>query len=355
MIIAKLSDVRYAICAKQSKSPEGALKALGSNLHDDERFYIDLDRLPQHMERLAFVMGFERSSIQAIQQGEVYLSVQNQHLMNFAFKGADFAQEKALIMLELYQKNGWRISATGQGFAAGLTALINHFAGDDKRLLEILSRPGSAHRPPPKESSAPLASAGPVRLNKITLDKSGDKQKLSLLKDDKRPIHINLNWDQKRRGFFGGAGADLDLGCMFMMEDGGAGVIQALGGNFGQRAAYPYIFLDKDDRSGMSQDGENLYLHRPDLIDRVMIFTFIYEGASGFRDVNGRLTLKDQQGNEILVNLDNPNYNRTFCAICTIEKVKEEIIITKQEKYFTGHREADHHFGFGFNWTRGSK
>lgn len=91
-------------------------------------------------------------------------------------------------------------------------------------------------------------------------------------------------------GVFGGGEApDLDLGCMFELTDGSKGVIQPLGENFGSRTHPPYIFLDKDDRSGASTDGENLYITRPDLVKRIMVFSLIYDGAANYATVNGRL------------------------------------------------------------------
>ncbi|MEH2286324.1 hypothetical protein [Nostoc sp.] len=95
----------------------------------------------------------------------------------------------------------------------------------------------------------------------ITLQKSGDSHRIDLSKAGKsKPltVHINLNWNQQSNqnaGFFskllGGNNApDLDLGCMYETVDGVKGVIQPLGGNFGAKNSSPYIFLDKDDRTG---------------------------------------------------------------------------------------------------------
>ena len=54
---------------------------------------------------------------------------------------------------------------------------------------------------------------------------------------------MNLNWDapKKKGGFFGmfadNTPPDLDLGCMFALSDGPAGVIQPPGNRFGRRPA----------------------------------------------------------------------------------------------------------------------
>jgi tellurite resistance protein TerA len=204
-----------------------------------------------------------------------------------------------------------------------------------------------------------------VSITKVTLDKKGDKKAVDLRKGGgTQPIHINLNWDNPnaaKKGLFGfgggggGAAPDLDLGCMFRLADRRMGVIQPLGNNFGAKDTAPYIFLDKDDRSGAAADGENLYIYRPDLIDTVMVFSLIYDGAPDFTSVGGRMTIRDQSGNEIFIRLNSPDRNLTFCAICTIKKVGNTIEIVKEERYFRNHQDADQHFGFGFNWRPGTK
>lgn len=201
-----------------------------------------------------------------------------------------------------------------------------------------------------------------MNLGKITLAKSGDKRTVSLAKGGgNQPIHVNLNWNQqggtRKRGLFssGSTAPDLDLGCMYQMKDGSKGVIQPLGNRFGSRTAAPFIYLDKDDRSGASSDGENLYVLRPDLIHRVMVFAMIYEGANDFGSVGGRMTLKDQSGAETEIYLNNPSSNRTFCSVCLIEEASGELTITKEERYFSGHSDADNYYRFGFRWTAGSK
>lgn len=193
----------------------------------------------------------------------------------------------------------------------------------------------------------------------VTLKKSGDSHRISLAKQD-LTVHVNLNWQApKPTGFLGkmfaAAPPDLDLGCMFEMADGRKGVIQPLGGNFGSKTQEPFIFLDKDDRSGAAADGENLYLYKPALIKRVMLFAMIYKGAPDFRTVGGRMFFKVSNGEKVELELNSPSANLTFCSAAVIAYNNGEVSITKEERYFPGHRDADKHYGFGFNWTAGSK
>ncbi|MBU1897092.1 tellurium resistance protein TerA [Myxococcota bacterium] len=196
-------------------------------------------------------------------------------------------------------------------------------------------------------------------MGKVTLEKRGQSQKLSLAKKGggQDTIHINLNWDQpKKRSWFGGGGdVDLDLGCMFELITGEKGVIQPLGGNFGAQHRPPWILLDKDDRSGAASDGENMRIYRPEMIARVLIFAMIYEGDSNFTTVNGRVKVKDLNGNEILIRLDAPDPRRTFCGVCMIERDGEGLKITKEERYFLHHPDCDQFYRFGFRWAPGQK
>lgn len=202
----------------------------------------------------------------------------------------------------------------------------------------------------------------------ITLQKRGDKHQINLSKEQKVQLKVdaNLNWNQgsaaKSSGLFGklfggnsSSAPDLDLGCMYELNNGSKGVIQPLGGNFGSLTQSPFIFLDKDDRTGAAADGENMTIVRPDTIKRVMIFALIYEGATDFRTVEGRMHFKISNGEEIRLALDNPGANQIFCAAALIQFTDAGIVMTKEERYFNGHRAADEHYGFGFTWTAGSK
>ena len=345
----RLSDERYFVFYNQPQSPCGAIRAQGASGGVLQTFAIDFSKLPTTIRRLVFSATVEGSAaMRQITRGVVRLSSPSAAVAEFQLQGSDYADEKALMLAELYWKDGWRLAATGQGFAAGLPGLLKHFGGEVAEEQVV----------PPKEIPPPPVLPK-VSLTKLTLDKPGERKSINLEKGaSQSPIHINLNWDRAtKKGFFGGSGkeADLDLGCMFLSSDGKKGVIQALGKNFGSRSAPPFIFLDKDDRSGAASDGENLYICRPDLVEKVLVFAFIYEGAANFSTVNARLILHEKDGSETLIRLDAPGPGATFCAICLITRTPSGIDVTKEARYFKGHPDADLHYGFGFNWTKGAK
>jgi tellurite resistance protein TerA len=199
----------------------------------------------------------------------------------------------------------------------------------------------------------------------INLQKSGDQHKINLTKGEANiTVHANLNWNQPakvKKGFLasmfdGGSSApDLDLGCMYEMQNGNKGVIQPLGKNFGSKSQEPFIFLDKDDRSGSASDGENMFVYKPELVKRLMFFAFIYEGASNFQSVGGKMIFKISNGEVINLSLNNPDTHSAFCAAALFENKNGAYFLTKEERYFDGHCLADGYYRFGFNWTEGNK
>lgn len=193
----------------------------------------------------------------------------------------------------------------------------------------------------------------------INLAKSGDSHTINLTKKTGEFL-VNLNWNSsiETKGLFGflsKSTLDLDLGCMYRLKDGTQGVIQALGNSFGSASSHPYISLDKDDRTGQSTDGENLRLTKLELVDTVVIYAFIYEGAPNWDSAKGIVTVKQQDGGDIVIKLDNPEKGKVMCGLIKVQNKEGKVIVTKLEQYFGGHKELDKAFGFGFNWTAGSK
>ena len=364
----KLADDRYMVFYNQLASPEGAvrLELAGSN----SRFAVNLDALPASIAKLVFVAAIDGAqTMRAL--GSCTLKIGS--AVNFALSGADFGDEKAVIVAELYRRDGsWRFGAVGQGFNGGLSALLAHFGGTEAAPAQ------SAQLAAPAAPSAPKIS-----LSKVTLEKRGDKVSL-----DKRAgrgfgrIHVNLNWNQSataepqpaKTGFFdklmsgatagrkGRGGIDLDLGCMYELADGRRGLVQALGNAWGDFEREPYIRLDADDRTGATAGGENLFINgeRFDQIRRALIFSFIYEGVPNWSATDGVVTIAAPEQAPIEVRLDGGG-NQMMCAIALIENRGGSLQVTKLAEYFqqqggtSAHELMDRHFGFGLRWKTGSK
>ena len=341
----KLSDDAYMTFFNQAKTPCGAIE-LSIPAGDSSGFFCQLNLLPVKIDRLVFTAAIDGvETMQQIKSGYLRFLVSGQETGRFSFSGTDFQDEKALMLGELYRKDGnWRFAAIGQGFNGGLKALVNHFGG----VVEE------------KPLTSPSQTPAKVSLAKITLEKSGDK--ISLAKQSDAQGHgriiCNLNWTKQKKSFLGlSKGVDLDLGCLYELTDGSKSVIQALGNMFGYFQSPPYIHLAGDDRTGDSIDGEFLFINGDHLKDikRICIFAFIYQGVANWQQADAVVTITVPGHPVIEVRLDEYKNKGNMCAIAMLENNQGELKLTKLVEYFKGHRDLDSHFDWGLKWVRGHK
>ncbi|HCF18165.1 MAG TPA: stress protein, partial [Rhodospirillum rubrum] len=149
-----------------------------------------------------------------------------------------------------------------------------------------------------------------------------------------------------------------DLGCLWEMEGSGQkGVIQALGEAWGDYAREPFIRHAGDDRTGAMAQGENIKINgdRLSQIKRILVFAFIYDGAPNWAAADGVATVKIPGQPDIEVRLDNPASGQGMCAIALIEKDGGKLKVTKEERYFRGHKDMDETYRWGLRWVSGSK
>lgn len=358
----KLSDERYMTFFNQPKTPCGGVAIVPSTGKDTATFQLNLALLPATIDRLVITAAIDGSgTMNQLRDGSYLRFVANgQESSRFNFSGKDFAEEKALMLGELYRKNGeWRFCAIAQGFNGGLDALVKHFGG----AVAAPSAPASPPPTPPKPAAPPVPppAAPKVSLSKVTLQKSGDK--ISLEKAQSQSygkIKVNLNWHRQtqKTGFFGlgSQKIDLDVGCMYEKNNGDKGVIQAIGKSFGRYQQEPYIQLEGDDRTGASENGENLLINGDhfDGFKRILVFAFIYEGVPNWAATDGVVTISIANQPPVEVRLDRAD-NKGMCAIAMIENIRGQLTVTKLVEYFHGHPDMDKWFGFGFSWKAGSK
>ncbi|MGY1815368.1 TerD family protein [Blastococcus sp. SYSU D00820] len=223
---------------------------------------------------------------------------------------------------------------------------------------------------PSSGGGAQQPAGAPVNLGKVTLTKSAPSVSLTKGGGASGELRVNLNWNarpaqQQGGGFFRKlAGAaqgniDLDLACLYEFADGSKGVVQALGNSFASRnAGRPIITLDGDDRSGTNTTGENLRidLSRLPEIRRILVFTFIYEGVPNWAAADGVVTLYPSAGAPIEVRLDESHPDARMCAIALLTNSGNDLTVNREIRYIPGgHRLLDQAYGWGMQWTAGSK
>ena len=208
----------------------------------------------------------------------------------------------------------------------------------------------------------------PTAPKKVELKKG---QKVSLVKGGGGlgEISINLNWHQqpqtKKQGFlasiFGGGGGaggiDLDLGCLYELQDGEIGCVQALGNDFGSLSRRPWIALDGDDRTGSNAAGETLRVNgkMAAKIKRILVYTFIYEGAANWQQADGVVTVKCPGSPDIIVRMDEYGSSKAMCAIAMLENINDTFSVEKLVHFFSGHKSMDQAYHWGLRWQAGSK
>jgi tellurite resistance protein TerA len=332
-------------------------------------FAFDLRRLPASSERIAITGTIDNAAEKRVSFKDVsslVVSVIRSGVAALTFDvPVSGMSEAALILGELYNRNGqWKFRAVGQGYNGGLKPLAEGFGVriDDPAPS---AAPTPATPPRPAAPSVPPVppTAPPVSLSKVTLTKAQPKISLAKKGASFGEIKVNLNWNKgigKKAWFGGGGGAsniDLDLACLYHLKDGTIGAVQALGNQFGDFDRAPYIRLMADDRTGASADGEWMRINglRWNDIQRIMIYTFIYDGVANWTQTDGVVTVYVPDNAPIEVKLDEGANDRRTCGIVLLENIGGEISVKREVQYFRSAEELDRQHNWGLRWTAGRK
>ena len=325
----------------------------GSVIHRADFIEIDLSKIPQRIEKISFtatIYDAEKRKQNFSQVKNACLKIKNSRGNEIAsFRLENFSVETAIVLGEIYRYKGdWKFNAVGAGFSGGLAALCKNFGIEVK---EEISAPPTPPTPPapPKPKKIELRKAQKVNLTKQKNNSLGE-------------VVINLNWNQKTasKGFFSfgkSKNIDLDLCCLYELKNGEMGAIQALGNHFGSFENAPYIYLDGDDRTGSNSAGETIRINGKFInkIKRVLIYTFIYEGAANWAEAQGVVSVKCPNNPEIVVRMDEYGSTLNTCAIALLENVGETFSIEKVVEFYLSSEEMDRAFDWGLQWVAGWK
>lgn len=171
-------------------------------------------------------------------------------------------------------------------------------------------------------------------------------------------LQANLNWLPAAR-------TDVNLCCLVSFRDGTKTVVQALGDDFGSLTEWPYIALDRDDRTGSSSDGETLRVnmrHR-ERFTRLLFFVYIYEGSADFRRLGAAVDVTAPVGPGCRILLDDSPAGAVGCTIATAvpDGYGEGLTVRRDVNWYTPdgrthvHEMIDRQYGFGLDWVNGVK
>ena len=124
------------------KHPSGAVESMGDNRTgkgdgDDEQILINLLKVPENIEKIAFTCTINDAEVRGQNFGQVsnaFIRIVDQSTGEEIIKydlSEDFSIETAIVVGELYKNNGeWKFNAIGNGFQGGLAALCNYYGID---------------------------------------------------------------------------------------------------------------------------------------------------------------------------------------------------------------------------------
>lgn len=207
------------------------------------------------------------------------------------------------------------------------------------------------------------------------LDKPGDRHRINLEKPSGRgvtgEIVINLDWNKGSffRGLMGKT-VDLDLGCFYELRDGRKKLIDGLqfshgrGGDRHQLSGQgcydkaPFIWHQGDDRGGGQSSGETIIVNPAGAaeIKRIIVYTFIYDGVARWADTNAVVTVKVPGNEPVVVEMGRQTSTKRFCAIAQLDFGDDNsITVKKLVTFHDRHSDCDKTYGWGFNYSVGSK
>ncbi|NOT85196.1 MAG: tellurium resistance protein TerA [Methylococcaceae bacterium] len=331
--------------------------ALSDSGVGEATFTVNLPQLSADVEKIAFTATIHENKKSFAAFTSLIVKVQDAtgECLLAAVLPATGMIESALILGEVYLRQGqWKFRAVGQGFTGGLRPLAEHFG------VEVSDAP--------VVQSIPTPAPSPVSLTKFTLDKSKPTVSLDKKSAGFGEIRINLNWHKgdpstPKTGLMGGLfgkqtqNVDLDIGCLYEMQNGAMGVIQALGNQFGTLQQVPFIALQKDDRTGASADGEWLHINGQHWHDfkRILIYAFIYQGSPNWAATDSVVTLYVPDEPPLEIRLTEGAKALNTCAIVLLENVAGGLKVNHEVQYFSGQQPMDKHYRWGLNWQAGVK
>ncbi|MDI2127411.1 TerD family protein [Yinghuangia seranimata] len=132
----------------------------------DAAFDLDLDAVADDVHRLLFVVASVGPEI-ALDSGGLVLVADGVEIAGFAMTAAEMKGQRALILGEVYRRDGWRFGAVGQGYRDGLEQLVRDHGADPRALLgggtdtEAAPEPEPEPEPVAEPPEAPVAASEP--------------------------------------------------------------------------------------------------------------------------------------------------------------------------------------------------
>ena len=146
----RLCDERYMIFYNQRQAPNNEI-VLEKDNEQTGRFKVRLDKLPNYICKLVFTVTIDGDgTMSTVDYYKVSVLQAGSDGILLNLTGEEFALEKAIISIEIYKKDCWRIAAVANGYNEGLSALLRYFGGveeiqsDPKNEMESMASEAKA-------------------------------------------------------------------------------------------------------------------------------------------------------------------------------------------------------------------
>ena len=213
----KLSDDRYMVFYNQKTTPQKEVSI--TELPDGVRYTLKLSAIPDYINKLVFTVSIDGAQTMGEMENFITKVYQQEaQSLELSLTGGDFAKEKAVIAIEIYRKDVWRIGCVAGGFDGGLSALLAHFGGEEVgegtatvsqadtaanmplsqgTSEKVASPQATSEKPAPSIETAVMSSSQQATLSEVTVQKTdsaaSSAAKVSLEKKlEKAPKLVSL-------------------------------------------------------------------------------------------------------------------------------------------------------------------
>lgn len=126
----KLISDDYMTFYNQPNSPKGEVKLVQEK---PAQFVLDLTKVEDNIAKFVLTLsisyGVDNFTLKDVNSIAFQLQTPTESF-DFSLKGTNFQVEKAIMLVEIYKKDGqWRLNCFGQGFAGGMADLVRFFGG----------------------------------------------------------------------------------------------------------------------------------------------------------------------------------------------------------------------------------
>ena len=188
----KLSDDRYMVFYNQKTTPQKEVSI--TELPDGVRYTLKLSAIPDYINKLVFTVSIDGAQTMGEMENFITkLYQQEAQSLELSLTGGDFAKEKAVIAIEIYRKDVWRIGCVAGGFDGGLSALLAHFGGEEVgegtatdsqvdtaanmslsqgACEKVASPQATSEKPAPSIETAVMSSSQQATLSEVTVQKT---------------------------------------------------------------------------------------------------------------------------------------------------------------------------------------